>query len=248
MPPKVIPRIKQYPMGAQYLTHRNPWVPVWWSVALPGFGHLYIGDNLKGIIFMSWEILVNLNSHLNIAIFHTLTGNVKQTNAVLRHEWLIIYPLFYAFTMFDAYRSCLELNRLACMERVQKRRQFDIIGWSIFGTSFVTHRDPLMAALWSAALPGAGQFYAGRGLKSLTMMGWYLAVVLQSGMANAIFHTVLGEWEAASRNLNFQWLLFWPSIYIFGIVDAYTEVVEQNRIAEDAFRWRMRKYLRNGLQ
>ncbi|HWI61438.1 MAG TPA: hypothetical protein VNT75_06360 [Symbiobacteriaceae bacterium] len=245
---QIIPRIKLYPMGLQYVSRRNPWMTVWWSVALPGFGHLLMGQNLRGLILMSWEILVNIQSNLNLAIYYSLVGQAEQAKAVVRHEWLILYPLFYIFSMYDAYRTCLDLNRLAAMERLQKHRRFELIGSSWLGTTHLSRRNPLMAALWSAALPGAGQLYAARGLKALTLMAWYLAVVLKSGLANATYHTILGDVAGADVQLDYEWLLFWPSVYLFGIADAYNESTEQNRIVDEAFRWRMRKYLRNGLK
>lgn len=246
MSTQIIPRIKLYPFGIQYVALRNPWAPVWWSVALPGFGHLLMGQNVRGLILMSWEILVNVEGNLNMAIYYSLLGEIDQARAVVRYEWLIIYPLFYIFSMFDAYRTCLDLNRLATMERLQKRRRFDRVSASWVGTTYLSHRDPAMAAIWSAALPGAGQLYADRAVKSLTLMGWYLAVVWKSGLAHAAFHTLQGNLAGSDVQIDYEWLLFWPSIYLFGIADAYSEVVEQNRIVSEAFRWRMRKYLRNG--
>ncbi|HYF90820.1 MAG TPA: hypothetical protein VD969_01100 [Symbiobacteriaceae bacterium] len=246
MPKQVIPRIRLYPMGMNYFTHRNPWVPVWLSVALPGFGHFFMGQNAKGAILMSWEIIVNHQAHLNMGIYYTLIGRPDLAQEIVRNEWLVIYPIFYAFAMYDSYRTCLELNRIATMERLQKRREFHHINVSFMGTTHLMRRNPTMAAFWSVAVPGLGQVFTNRGLKAVTLMGWYFAVVLQSGLAHATYHTLLGEIDEAIRVIDFQWLLFFPSIYVFGIVDAYCDTVEQNRIAFDAFRHRMWKFLRNG--
>jgi len=243
---EIIPRIRLSSLAANYLARRNPWVPVWWSVALPGFGHLYMGECLKGLILMSWEILVNDQAHLNQAITLTLLGDTERAKAVVHPQWLMIYPLFYIFTMFDAYRTCVELNLLAESERLQSQRRFDRVVSSAWGTQQLTRRNPIMAAIWSCAVSGFGQLYIDRGLKAVILMVWYLVVVLKSGLAMAAYHSILGEFSLASENLDFQWLLFWPSIYIFGIADAYADTVEQNRVVCTAFRYRMRKYLRNG--
>lgn len=241
-----IPRMKVQPFSQNYVTRRNPWVPVWWSVALPGFGHLYMGQHLKGLILMSWEILVNAKANLNLAIYHSLMGQPEVAQSVLHYEWLIIYPLFYVFAMFDSYRACLELNQLADLERFQKDRYFDNLSETMLGIVTLSRRNPTMSALWSACVPGFGQFYNDRGLRSLTLMVWYIAIIFKSGLAPATFHTLRGELHLVNGILDYQWLLFWPSIYIFGIADAYQDTVEQNQIVDDAFRWRMRKYLRNG--
>lgn len=243
---EIIPRYGLSALATNYLARRNPWVPVWWSVALPGFGHMYMGASLKGLILMAWEILVNDRARLNEAITYTLLGDGERASAVVHPQWLMIYPLFYIFTMFDSYRTCVELNLLAESERLQKHRRFDRVFTSAWGTQQLTRRNPIMAAIWSSAVPGFGQLYCDRGLKAVILMVWYFLVVVKSGLAVAAYHSLLGEFALASANLDFQWLLFWPSIYIFGVVDAYTDTVEQNRIVCTAFRWRMRKYLLNG--
>jgi TM2 domain-containing membrane protein YozV len=229
-----------------YAVHRNPWTAVWWSVALPGFGHLFMGQHAKGLILMSWEILVNHQAHLNTAIYLTLLGEYDKARDVLNYNWLIIYPLFYLFSMFDAYRTCVDLNNLTDRERVQPKRTFQMVSTTALGITMITRRNPVMAAFWSATITGFGQFYNDRGLKSLIMMGWYLAVVLKSGLSTAAFYTVTGRLDEVLAVLDFQWLLFWPSIWVFGVVEAYADTVEQNTLCDEAFRWRLRKYIRNG--
>lgn len=243
---QIIDRVRLFPLALNYLARRNPWVPVWWSVALPGFGHILMGQTVKGFILMAWEVLVNHQAHLNVAIYHSLLGHAEQAKEVVAYRWLILYPLFYGFSMFDAYRTCLDINHLEQLERLQPRRRFERTLTTFSGVVMLSRKNPALAALWSAILPGLGQLYIYRGLKALTLMGWYLAVVLLSGLADAAYHSLLGEWSEVGAHLDYQWLLFWPSIYIFGIVDAYTDAVEQNLVVDDAFRYRMRKYLRNG--
>lgn len=228
-----------------YLARHNPWTAVWWSVALPGLGQIYLGLHVRGIILMAWEILVNHEARLNLAIYHSLLGDIATARSVICYEWAVIYPLFYIFSMYDAYQSCMELNRLCDLERLQQRRTFDRVAISPVGIGVLTRRNPIMTALWSAGLPGLGQVSNDRTIKALILMGWYLAIVLLSGMARASYHTLLGELQQASLDLDYQWLLFWPSIYLYGIVDAYTDTLNQNNICDDSFRWRLRKYLRN---
>lgn len=246
LPSNYIPRVQVTPVSMAYAVHRNPWNAVWWSVALPGFGHLFLGQHVKGMILMSWEILVNHQAHLNTAIYLTLLGEYDKAREVLNYNWLIIYPLFYLFSMFDSYRTSVELNKLTDRERVQPKRTFQMVSTTALGITMITRRSPVMAAFWSATITGFGQFYNDRGLKSLIMMGWYLAVVLKSGLSTAAFYTVTGRLDEVLAALDFQWLLFWPSIWVFGVVEAYADTVEQNTLCDEAFRWRLRKYIRNG--
>ncbi|MCM2534342.1 hypothetical protein NDK43_20815 [Neobacillus pocheonensis] len=46
-----------------------------WSFALPGFGQVYNGQVLLGIIFMLWESGANLLSGLNLAIMESFHGD-----------------------------------------------------------------------------------------------------------------------------------------------------------------------------
>ncbi|MDF2626681.1 MAG: hypothetical protein K0R39_512 [Symbiobacteriaceae bacterium] len=245
---QIIPRVQIQTLCTAYVTHRNPWVAVWWTVALPGFGHIYMGQHLKGLIYMSWEILVNHQAHLNVAIYYTITGRGDLAASVVNYDWLLVYPVFYIFAMFDAYRKCIELNGLATQERLQPQRRFDGLCVNWLGIRSLNRRSPTLAALWSAFVPGFGQLYNEHVMRAFTLMIWYFLVLFKSGLGLAAFHTMRGEFHLVMPALDFQWLLFWPSVYAFGVADAYADAVEQNRIGDDAFRWRMRKYLRNGLK
>jgi TM2 domain-containing membrane protein YozV len=241
----IIPRNRLYPFGMAYITKRNPWAAVWWSVALPGFGHIHIGQLFKGVVLMLWEIAFNHLGHVNHAIYHSLRGEHDIAREVLNYRFALIYPLFYVFAMYDAYRVCVELNALESLERVQKQRRYQHISISLIGISIVQRRVPYLAALWSAIIPGFGQLYLDRGLKALCMMAWYLTVIFQSNLSMAALHILRGEMAQATAVIDFQWFLFWPSIFMFGIVDAYHDCVEENNLAEAGFNHRMRKYLRN---
>lgn len=242
---RYVPHVVLSHMGIQYVARRNPWVGVWWSVALPGFGHLRLGQHLKGMVLMSWEIVVNNLANINLAIYHTFLGQYDQAKDVIDYRWALLYPVFYLFTMYDSYRICVDMNEYHAQERVQPARRFDRVSSSILGMNMLVRRNPVMAAVWSAIGTGFGQLYCDRGLKSVILMAWYFAVVINSGLSQAMVHTLLGEHARALASIDWQWLLFWPSIYIFGIADAYHDCVEQNNLAEEAFRHRMRRYLRN---
>lgn len=245
MPYRPVPRVVLKTLDIAFVRHRNPWVSVWWSVCLPGFGHFAMGQHLKGLIFMSWEIVVNQLGHVNTAIYHTVLGDFDKAKAVLDYRWAILYPLFYIFAMLDSYRVCMDINWIADMESVQPRRRFDHVAVSVFGISTLCRRNPVMAAVWSAVAPGLGHLYCDRRVKAFILTGWYLAVTLNANLVLSVFHLIQGDFETARQLVDFQWLLFWPSIYIFGIVDAYQDTVEQNGLYQEAFEYRMRRYIKN---
>jgi hypothetical protein len=85
---------------------RSPLAAALWSVAIPGFGQIYNGKYVKAIVFIILEFLINLNSHLNVAIFHSWLFDVHQSQQSIDFEWLLFYPCMYVFAIFDAYHDC----------------------------------------------------------------------------------------------------------------------------------------------
>jgi len=229
-----------------FLVRRNPWAVVWWSVALPGFGHLRLGQCLTGLFLMSWEILLNHLAHLNQAIFYTMTGQFELAKSVIDYRWALLYPLVYIFSLCDAYRVCLRLNRLADLERTQRKRQFQLVALTCLGIAAIDRRSPWVSAFWSGMISGLGQLYCERMLKALFLMIWYLIVITLSGLAQSVYFLWMGDSARSFAALDFQWLLFCPSIWVFGVVDAYSEAVEQNSVMDMAFHYRMRHHLQNG--
>lgn len=80
---------------------------VLWSVALPGFSQLLVGDYIKGIILILLEFVINVNSHFNLAIMHSFMWEIDSATEVLDFQWLMFYPCVYMFGMWDAYRNAM---------------------------------------------------------------------------------------------------------------------------------------------
>ncbi|MGE5674778.1 MAG: hypothetical protein ACM3XM_13055 [Mycobacterium leprae] len=240
-----IPRVVVSPAGVSHLYQRNSWSGMWWSVALPGLGHLFLGQTMKGLLLMTWEILINTMAHLNLAIFHTVRGEYALAAQVINPQWAVLYPMVYIFAIIDAYRVGVDSSRLLQMEKLQKHRRFDRISISGSGVYAPNIRLPLMAAFWSLGSVGLGQLYCSKTLKAVVLTAWYLVILFKSGFSLAVYYTAVGRFDLVGQVVDYQWLLFWPSIYIFGICDSYDDTVEQNNISREAFRYRMRKYLKN---
>ncbi|MDZ5470506.1 hypothetical protein SM124_01970 [Bacillus sp. 31A1R] len=83
---------------------------VLWSIALPGFSQLLMGQFLKGISLVTLEFLINVFSRFNLAIMNSFQGNIQEAIAVLDFQWLMFYPCLYMFAMWDAYRSAMPEN------------------------------------------------------------------------------------------------------------------------------------------
>lgn len=76
-----------------------------WSIALPGFAQLLNRKFVKGIVFISLEFLINVNSHFNIVILHSFQGNIREAIEATNYQWLMFYPCLYMFAMWDAYKD-----------------------------------------------------------------------------------------------------------------------------------------------
>ena len=64
-------------LGITQLHLRNPFVVAWWSLAFPGLGHLLLSKYLRGYLLFLWELFVNVNAHINLAILYSFTGRFQ---------------------------------------------------------------------------------------------------------------------------------------------------------------------------
>jgi hypothetical protein len=238
-----LPRMDLSVWGLSILHQKNPWMPMWWSAALPGLGHLCQGFYFKGLNLILWEIVVNFKARLNLAILFTFTGNLEKAREVVNAEWALVYGAIFCFAVFDSYRLATELNLLAAIERRQKKRKYRFIKMTVFGTGYLDRGNPWVAAAWSALLPGFGHIYNMKAVKSVVILIWTLAIIHFSHVNKAIIATFTGEQLKAGALVNYQWLLFFPSVYIFSIWDAYCDAVEMNKLfAEEQSHHLLKKF------
>ncbi|WP_235911099.1 hypothetical protein [Heliobacterium mobile] len=116
---------------------KAPWMPAWWSAALPGLGHLCMGEYFKGLILMFWEIFVNFEGNINLAILYTFTGRFREANEVLHPGWALVYVSIFSFAIYDSFRMCVELNTLYDLERKQKKRFLKFAKYSALGVNYL---------------------------------------------------------------------------------------------------------------
>ncbi|WP_242068043.1 hypothetical protein [Priestia endophytica] len=77
--------------------------------------------------------------------------------------------------------------------------------------------------LWSIALPGFGQLLNGKFLKGLLLIGLELLINIQSNFNKVIMCSFQGDIQAAIDHVNYNWLMFYPCLYMFSIWDAYRD-------------------------
>lgn len=67
-----------FPLAGTTQFHlRNPYVIAWWSAAFPGFGHLLLSKYLRGFTLFMWEVVVNYNAKINLAMVHSFCGDIE---------------------------------------------------------------------------------------------------------------------------------------------------------------------------
>jgi TM2 domain-containing membrane protein YozV len=76
-----------------------------WSIALPGFGQFINKKVVKGIVLIFFEVLINVMSNFNLAIVESFNGNIYRAIDITNYQWLMFYPCFYMFSLWDAFRD-----------------------------------------------------------------------------------------------------------------------------------------------
>ncbi len=82
---------------------------------------------------------------------------------------------------------------------------------------------------WSIAFPGFGQFLNGKFLKGLTLLLSEFIINTQANLNTVIISSFHGEIDQAIHQTNYQWLMFYPCVYLFGMWDAYRDAGGGNK-------------------
>jgi len=79
----------------------------------------------------------------------------------------------------------------------------------------------LEAVLWNIAFPGFTQLLTGYYIKGVLFVVLEFVMNVCSNFNQAIMYSFLGEIEKAENVVNYQWLMFYPCVYMFSIWDGY---------------------------
>lgn len=86
----------------------------------------------------------------------------------------------------------------------------------------------LEAILWNIAFPGFSQLLYGQFLKGILFIFLELMINLNSKFNLAIMYSFQGEMAKAHSVLNYQWLMFYPCVYMFALWDAYRSAMPED--------------------
>jgi hypothetical protein len=84
----------------------------------------------------------------------------------------------------------------------------------------------LEAIMWSIALPGFSQLLLRKYWKGTLFVILEFTINVKSNFNKAIMLSFCGNIQEAIEIMDFQWILFYPCLYLFAMWDAYKEVME----------------------
>jgi hypothetical protein len=230
-------------LGTTQLHLRNPYIVAWWSAAFPGFGHLLLSKYLRGYALFIWEVIVNLHSHVNLAMMYSFQGKIDLAKDVLNTRWLLMYIPVYLFAIWDSYRTTIDMNNVYLLAEREDHR-FNSFTIGTLEINYLDKRNPVLAVMWSLFIPGLGQMYIHRILTALFLIIWLVVFFYYSHVLESVSLLFLGEVQKATSVLKPKWLLMLPSLYGFAAYDAYMNTVENNKLYEKE----QRKYLQENYQ
>lgn len=79
------------------------------------------------------------------------------------------------------------------------------------------------AIFWSIAFPGFGQFLNQKFLKGVFFVLLEFTINVQARLNLAIIPSFYGDGVAANDTVNYQWIMFYPCVYLFSMYDAYRD-------------------------
>lgn len=229
--------------GTTQLHLRNPWVITWWSIAFPGFGHLLLSKYIRGFLLIGWELIINSQSHLNLAMVDSFIGRFDLAKHDLDVRWMSVYAPVYLFSIYDSYRTTVDLNHMYVLAD-RENSVFQSFRLGAMEINYLDKRNPWVAFVWSLLMPGMGQLYIHRILTAFYVLAAWIGTGYLSHLLEAIHFTILGQFQHATVVLKPEWVMFMPSIYGFALYDAYVNVVENNKL----FKREQKDFLRMNYQ
>lgn len=84
-------------------------------------------------------------------------------------------------------------------------------------------KDKLEVLLWSIALPGVGQLLNSKYVKGVLFLFFEFLINVKARLNMAIILSFQGQTQQAIMETDYQWLLFYPCVYMFAMWDAYRD-------------------------
>jgi hypothetical protein len=82
------------------------------------------------------------------------------------------------------------------------------------------NKSPFEKLMWSIALPGFGQYLNGKYFKGTVLLILEFLINVQADFNQVILLSFHGEIGDAIKHADYQWLMFYPCLYLFSMWDA----------------------------
>lgn len=178
-----------------------------------------------------WEVVVNYNAKINLAMVHSFCGNIELAKEVLDVRWMLMYIPVYLFGIWDSYRTSVDMNKMYLLAH-RENAPFNSFSIGALEVNYLDKRNPMMSILWSLFMPGLGQLHIHRILSAFFSLVWTILFLYYSKVLIAVHFLFIGDIPQSTAVLDKQWLLFMPSMWGFALYDSYVNTVENNRLFE----------------
>jgi TM2 domain-containing membrane protein YozV len=86
-----------------------------------------------------------------------------------------------------------------------------------------TNINALEKLLWSIAIPGFGQLLNKKYFKGIILIALEFLINTKANINTIIVSSFYGQTELAVQQANYQWLMFYPCVYMYSIWDAFRD-------------------------
>ena len=107
------------PLEIQYLEQNNPYMAAVCSLFFPGLGQVYNHRYGLGFYAMLWWWIYVAFSRVYESVFYIFMGNIPKCIAVLHPHWLLFMPSVAFGSIYHAFTTAVEHNRLYKIEQRQ---------------------------------------------------------------------------------------------------------------------------------
>lgn len=103
------------------------------------------------------------------------------------------------------------------------RRQIGLLG--TWNTTQLDYRSPYTITFWSIAYGGLGHILLDQYFKGYILLLGEIFLNFASHLNDAIYYSIMGQFDLAKQTINTRWLLLYLTVYCFAIYDSYRETI-----------------------
>lgn len=95
--------------------------------------------------------------------------------------------------------------------------------------NYLCERNPWQMVWWSASFPGMGHMMLCKYFSGSILMTWEFFVNVKAHINEAIFYSMIGQFQIAKEVIDTRWFLLYMTVYIFTMWDSYCITIDLNK-------------------